>query len=125
MNNRAGVVIMKDNAILLLHRIKNNQEYYCIPGGHVESGESFEEAAVREIFEETTLRVTLKKLLITLDNQGRKEQYFLADTFTGIARLSGPEAIRNSKKNSYQLVWVDSQKIKDLLLYPTALKAIL
>ena len=36
---------------------------WCIPGGFVEVGESVEQAAVREAFEETQLNVTLRHLL--------------------------------------------------------------
>ena len=32
--------------------------YYVMPGGHVEYGESFRQAAIRELAEETGLRIT-------------------------------------------------------------------
>jgi len=125
MNDRAGVIILQDNKILLLHRKKDNQEYYCIPGGHVEPGETFEQAAVREIFEETTLRIVLDKKILDIQNQGRREIYFLAESFTGKAQLSGPEAKRNSEKNRYMLEWVSLKHISKILLYPEMVKTIL
>lgn len=48
---------MLENAngeILLGHRVKSGETpSWCLPGGHVEPGESFEKAAVRELKEET------------------------------------------------------------------------
>jgi len=56
-----GAIIEKDGRILL---IKRNHEpfkgYWCIPGGHIDFGETPEEAIKREVNEETGL--TVKKL---------------------------------------------------------------
>ena len=59
---RAGGVCILDNKILLIHRINlerpvGEQEYYVIPGGGVEEGESLQDAAVREVDEETSVKV--------------------------------------------------------------------
>ena len=51
MPQRAVGVIIKDNKILLMRRIKNGQEYYVFPGGGVKEGESTETAIIREIRE--------------------------------------------------------------------------
>ncbi|QHE50975.1 NUDIX hydrolase [Pontibacillus sp. HMF3514] len=50
-----GVIIEKDECILLQHR--TDEDNWCIPGGVMELGESFEETAKRETFEETELEV--------------------------------------------------------------------
>lgn len=55
----AGVIVQNsDNEILLIKRTDNNM--WGIPGGSSELGETFEETAIREAFEETGL--TIKKL---------------------------------------------------------------
>jgi len=45
---------------LLTRRVDNG--LWCLPGGHMESGESVEECCLREVFEETGLRVRIKRL---------------------------------------------------------------
>ncbi len=50
-----GVILEQDNQILLQHR--TDRDVWGIPGGILEPGESFLEAAVRETFEETGLIV--------------------------------------------------------------------
>lgn len=49
----------KGTQLLILQRAGDNGEYtdkWCIPGGHVDPGESFIEAAVRELYEETGIK---------------------------------------------------------------------
>lgn len=48
-----GVIIEENERILLQHR--TDEDNWCIPGGVMEIGETFEEAAKREVFEETGL----------------------------------------------------------------------
>ena len=63
--NLAGCVILKDNEILLLHRIKKN--WYELPGGKIDDNESEEEADIREIKEELLCDVEIVKKVGTKD----------------------------------------------------------
>ena len=57
----AGTLLTKnDDSILLIHRTDNDT--WGIPGGALELGESLEEAAKREMYEETNLEITDLKL---------------------------------------------------------------
>lgn len=55
-----GIIIEQENQILLQHR--KDRDIWGIPGGVMEPGETFNEAAVRETFEETGLIVEQLKL---------------------------------------------------------------
>ena len=48
--------------ILLQNRVKKDWQGYTLPGGHVEPGESFVDAVIREMKEETGLTVTDPRL---------------------------------------------------------------
>ena len=48
-------LIEDENKILLQNRVKKDWQGYALPGGHVEPGESFVDAVVREMKEETEL----------------------------------------------------------------------
>ncbi len=56
------IIIELDSGIALIER-KNPPYGWAIPGGFVDVGETLEEAAVREAFEETLLKVRLKTQL--------------------------------------------------------------
>lgn len=61
MRIRAGGILIQDDKILLMHRIKEKDgiinEYYVIPGGGVESGETLDDTIIREIKEEIGIDV--------------------------------------------------------------------
>ena len=61
---RPGVnaIIFNDSGEVLLERRSDN-DFWGLPGGGVEIGESVEQTAVREAFEETGLKVTVKRLV--------------------------------------------------------------
>ncbi len=55
-------LIYKDDKILLQNRIKKDWKGYTLPGGHIEPGESFVDAVIREMKEETGLDIFNPKL---------------------------------------------------------------
>ncbi|WP_294184351.1 HAD-IIA family hydrolase [uncultured Clostridium sp.] len=57
----AGVIFDKSRKVLLMRRVDNG--LWGIPSGHVEPGETVEEAIVREIREETGLKVKINRLI--------------------------------------------------------------
>jgi len=70
-----GAVVFKDGKILLVKRIKDPQKKtWAIPGGSVNLGETLQEAAEREIKEETGLTIRAKKPIHTFDHIERDER---------------------------------------------------
>ena len=118
MNERACFLIKKENKILLIHRFKGGREYYVVPGGTVESGESIENACIREAKEETNLDIQLGPRLWEQINNGRREHYFLVNRFTGNLRLGGPELAQQSLENRYILEWIDLNDLSKINLLP-------
>lgn len=55
-------LLQDGDRILLQNRIKKDWKGYTLPGGHVEPGESFVDAVIREMKEETGLTVQNPKL---------------------------------------------------------------
>jgi len=55
-------LIEDGDKILLQNRIKRDWQGYALPGGHVEPGESFVDAVIREMKEETGLTIINPRL---------------------------------------------------------------
>ena len=58
----ALVFIQQGDAILLVKQ-GYGEQYWSLPGGKMEPGESIDEAAIREVMEETGLDVRLKRVV--------------------------------------------------------------
>ncbi|MFP4424052.1 MAG: NUDIX domain-containing protein [Candidatus Woesearchaeota archaeon] len=118
------VLIIDGKQILLIHRFKDGREYYVLPGGHMEEGETSEETAIREVKEETSLDIEIDKKLWTLKNPFDQSyhDFFLATTFSGTPKLGGEEKEKNSEKDRYILEWHLLSEIQHLNLVPAELK---
>ena len=123
MPQRAVGVIVKNDKVLLMRRIKDGQEYYVFPGGGVKEGESTETATIREIKEELSINPKIDKLLFEIENQGRQEYYYLIKEFSGQPQLGGEEKQRMNENNQYYPVWMELDKLTNLdNLYPELVK---
>jgi len=119
MDKRVCAIIIKDNKILLMRRIKDGQEYFVFPGGGIKENESEEDAIIREVKEELSLDAKIDKLLFQIENRGQEELYFLIKEFSGIPELSGPEKERMNENNQYYPEWIDLDKASNLVnFYP-------
>jgi 8-oxo-dGTP diphosphatase len=104
-----GVIIQNKESLILVGKRQNIlAPYYSIPGGKLESGESFEDCAIREIKEETNLLirevkvVALTNNLETYKNEGR--HFISIILFTN--KYSGE--LRNLEPSKCQKwLWID------------------
>ncbi|MFC4560139.1 NUDIX hydrolase [Virgibacillus kekensis] len=99
----AGVIITDNsNRILLIKRTDDGN--WCIPGGAMDMGESVEETARREVYEETGLSVGQLKLLNVYSGEQQHHIYpngdevyfvnviFSSSLFQGNLRTDGDES---------------------------------
>ncbi|MCB1160458.1 MAG: NUDIX hydrolase, partial [Leptospiraceae bacterium] len=71
----AGIIENENGEILFIQQKKKNKEYWLLPGGGIEFGESAEEALARELKEELNLDTNDSKFLFfseSIDPNGKK-----------------------------------------------------
>jgi ADP-ribose pyrophosphatase YjhB (NUDIX family) len=56
MATRAQCVVHRDDRVLMVRQRETDVEYWCLPGGRVEEGETPKQAALRELEEECGVR---------------------------------------------------------------------
>ncbi|SFV37779.1 ADP-ribose pyrophosphatase YjhB, NUDIX family [Devosia crocina] len=93
----AGVLAFRENEVLLVRHYRPGQhDFWAGPGGGVEGSEELWQAAEREAFEETGLRVrahTLAYIDELVDDWGRIVKFwFLADYIAGEINVSANPA---------------------------------
>lgn len=120
MKPRACAIIIDRAArcVLLIHRWRGGLEYFVLPGGKIEAGETPAEACLREAREETGLEITLGPQVASFSNLGRVEHYFLASSFAGELQLGFPEQDQQTPRNIYRLEWVPAGQLPKTNLLP-------
>jgi mutator protein MutT len=83
MRIRAGTVLIEDDKVSLIERFRDRKHYYVFPGGGVDEGETPQEAAVREMEEETGLHVTVKRELAKIHFGLSFQIYYLVERVSG------------------------------------------
>lgn len=116
MRNTTLVHLEKDGCYLMLHRIRKeadeNRDKWVGIGGKFEPGESPEDCALREVFEETglTLRSCRYRGIVTFvsDEWGTEYMHlFWSDDFSG--------SLRDCDEGD--LEWVDKRRIFELPIW--------
>jgi len=123
-NKRVSAIIIESEKILLVHRIKPDNDYFVLPGGSVEENEDDVGALIREIKEETNLEIEIDRLLWQVKNEfdERTQYIYLVLKHTGNLELGSPEKERQSVDNKYVLEWHDINDLKTVKFFPSEIK---
>lgn len=130
---RVAGIIFINGKIALMHRkdvLKRPEmpEYYTIPGGGLEEGETEEEGTKREIKEEFGIEVKIVKKLYEMKSTkfNQKELYYLCEYVSGkFGTGQGPEFSNDPKyKDSGKYIpeLVEKENIKNINLLPPEIK---
>jgi len=123
MSYRAAIILLHDDQIALIERHRDDQFYFTFPGGHVEPGETPEQAAVRETKEELGIDVTIQRLLAEIWWHDRPQYYYLVGSAGGVFGTGTGEEMHNPlpERGSYQPAWIPVRDLQDLPVLPRSM----
>jgi 8-oxo-dGTP pyrophosphatase MutT (NUDIX family) len=123
MSYRAGIILLQDDKVALIERYRAGLHYFTFPGGHVDEGETPEQAAVREAEEELGLQVTLKQLLAQFGLHGKWQYYYLVEVTGGIFGSGSGEEMYDPlpECGTYRSMWMPVAEVLDQPVKPRQL----
>lgn len=128
----ARLLVIDTQGRLLMFRFTpaDRPAFWCTPGGAVDPGESFEQAAVRELFEETGMTcpigpqvAALEMAFTTLEGVevDGEERYFVALPENCAVRIDGHTELEQRVMQSHRWFTPEELAILDERFYPETL----
>lgn len=114
MKHSGRVIILENEHVILIKRVKKDQVYYVFPGGKGEKGETPEMTAIREAYEELGVQVDLGSCFAEVKFNGVRQFYFHA-SISGGELGSGTAEEFTTGEGTFELVWM---ACSDLINYP-------
>ena len=122
MENRpkigVGVIVIKDNKVLLGKRKNAHGEgSWCFPGGHLEFNEEIEDCAIREVKEETGIKIKNIRMGTFTNDIFEKEGkhyvtlFVISDYSSGEVKVMEPEKCKKWE-------WFEWDKLPQPLFIP-------
>jgi 8-oxo-dGTP diphosphatase len=131
MNARVRGIIIDDDKIALIERVKPDRTYYIFPGGGIEEGESHVQALQREMKEELGIDVSVgdrfgEHHATASDGQELVNYFYLCKQTGGtFGTGDGPEYQPNTPyavDGTHDPVWVPLSKLPEINLQPEDIK---
>ena len=124
--NRAVAIIVHNDKLLVMYREEDGKKYYTFPGGGVESGETAEQAVIREIDEEASIKISVDGLLYDGKYENGDTHYFFNCKYisgTPELRADAIERVQDKLHNCvHKPEWLALSEIAQAILYPIPIR---
>lgn len=116
MRHRSLALVVREGKILMIHTYRFGRYIYELPGGGIEVGETPEEAAVRELWEECGLVGTVVRPLNVLHrSNGNNEYVFLVEVSADQEPIVGydPEVSEGEEQAIKAVCWKELSELSE------------
>lgn len=130
MTNRVRAIIIDDDKLLIIKRVKKDSVYFVFPGGGVEESDKDKKTAlIRECKEELGVDVEVLELIIKNSffrkDEGEQREYFYKCNIIGgkLGTGDGPEFQENSDyEGTHELEWIKISELGNFDIRPVEVK---
>lgn len=122
IRNSAKALIIREGKMAAIRICDGGEEWYIMPGGGQDSGETLSEAVCREVAEELGIRAECRELLFVIEGVHgerfhRVDHVFLCEYLGDIE-----DAQLHADTNQTGMEWLDISRLNTLPLYPSRLR---
>ncbi len=111
-----AMVIRKDSILMVKHRL-GGRTFYCLPGGGVEKDETYEQAALRELEEESCVKGKIvRKLSVQFkpDNKGEVHTYLIEISDEEVPKPGTDPELSKEEQTIIGVEWLTLDKIGEV-----------
>ncbi len=122
----SAIIINQKEEILLIKHRKKDREYWVLPGGHLEFGETIEEGTLRELKEETSLVGTFEKIVFLSESIAPNNSRHIINIFALVKVTEDQKiAIASDEDIIMEVKYQALKNLDELTIYPDIKKEIL
>ena len=114
--DRAQAIILKGTKVLMVkHSEIGKGDFWCLPGGGVETDEKPEEAVLRELNEETRIEGEIIRKLATIEYwSGEKHHTFYCKIIVGSPKLGYDPELSPSSQVLRDVQFIDPDELSEI-----------
>lgn len=116
----SGILKTNDKILFVKHR-KKGDEYYLLPGGGVDFGETFETALKREFLEEVNINISVDRLCIISEGVDPKGEKHIVNLVFLVDYVSG-EIVLPDEERIVGIEYLEIANLEDYIIYPNIKK---
>jgi ADP-ribose pyrophosphatase YjhB (NUDIX family) len=121
---RVAGILTRGNEILFVKHQKNGEEYWLLPGGGVEYGETMEKSLEREFSEECNLDIEVKDLMFISQGIAPDKSKHIINMFFHVNYVAGNLKVGEEDRLK-EAAYIDISEIDNIILYPNVKKELI
>ena len=118
----AKAIVIREGRLLALRLHDADGDFYIMPGGGQRAGERLQEAARREVLEETGVRVAVGDLAFVIEGAHGEPFHRVDLVFRCAYEGEDKRAERHPDANQTGVAWLDIATLNRVPLYPSKLR---
>lgn len=115
--DRVQALVVREDKILLVKHKMGEREFFCLPGGGVEKNETYEEAAIRELKEESCVDGIIdRKISIQIkpDNRGEVHTFLVDIDKEAVAKPGTDPELSKEEQTIIGIEWLTLEELGEV-----------